>query len=87
MLICSKISLCKLKVFCSDQQQNDTKNLEYMRLNFRIFRKIKLNVYASLKNNIDTTTTIKILHELVGSIFIYVTIVESSETYMHQKKS
>ena len=45
-----------------------------------------MNVVSSLKCNIDTSSVIKLLHELVGSLFTYVTTVEKSET-MHQKKS
>ena len=52
---------------------------------FEYFEKNKLIVFASFKNNIDTPTTIIILHELVGSIITYVTTVESSELYASEE--
>ncbi len=52
---------------------------------FEYLEKVKFNIFESLKNNIDTPTTIKILHELVGSLFTYVTTVESSEVYASEE--
>ncbi len=52
---------------------------------FEYLEKVKLDVDKSLRNNIDTCNTIKLLHELVSSLFIYVTTVESSETYVSEE--
>jgi cysteinyl-tRNA synthetase len=52
---------------------------------FEYLEKVKLNVDGSLRNNIDTPSIIQKLHELVGSLFTYVTTVESSETYASEE--
>jgi cysteinyl-tRNA synthetase len=52
---------------------------------FEYLEKIKLDVDASLRSNIDTPNVIRILHELVGSLFTYITTVESSETYSSEE--
>jgi len=44
-----------------------------------------LNVDSVLRNNIDTPSAIKNLHELVSSLFTYVTTVESSEPYISEE--
>jgi len=52
---------------------------------FEYLEKVKLNVGLALRSNIDTPSVIKLLHELVGSLFTYVTTVESSETYVSEE--
>jgi cysteinyl-tRNA synthetase len=52
---------------------------------FEYLEKIKLNVDSALRNNIDTPSVIKNLHELVSSLFTYVTTVESSEPYASEE--
>lgn len=52
---------------------------------FEYLEKVKMNVDVSLRNNIDTPNTIKLLHELVSSLFTYVTTVESSEAYTSEE--
>lgn len=52
---------------------------------FEYLEKVKLNIGNALRNNIDTPCAIKSLHELVSSLFTYVTTVESSETYASQE--
>jgi cysteinyl-tRNA synthetase len=52
---------------------------------FEYFEKVKLNVDSALRNNIDSPSVIKNLHELVSALFTYVTTVESSETYASEE--
>lgn len=49
---------------------------------FEYLEKVKLKVDSALRCNIDTPAVIKLLHELVGSLFTYVTTAERSETYV-----
>lgn len=52
---------------------------------FEYLEKVKLKIDLALRNNIDTPSSIKNLHELVSSLFTYVTTVESSETYVSEE--
>lgn len=46
---------------------------------FEYLEQVKINVDASLRDNINTVSVIKSLHELVSSLYQYVTEVENSE--------
>lgn len=52
---------------------------------YEYLEKIKLNVDLFLRSNINTPNVIKLLHELVSSLFTYVTTVEKSETHASEE--
>ena len=52
---------------------------------FEYFEKIKMNVDSYLRSNIDTPNVIKLLQELVSSLFTYIATVEKSETYVSEE--
>lgn len=52
---------------------------------FEYLERVKLNVGSALRSNIDTPSVIKLLHELVSSLFIYVTDVEKSEINLSEE--
>lgn len=52
---------------------------------FKYLEKVKLDVDSALRHNIDTPCVIKYLHELVNSLYQYVTLIESSETHLSEE--
>ena len=52
---------------------------------FKYLEKVKLNVDSALRSNINTPSVIKSLHELVSSLFKYVTEIEKSEPYISEE--
>jgi cysteinyl-tRNA synthetase len=52
---------------------------------YEYLEKIKLSVDSSLRSNINTPNVIKLLQELVGSLFTHIMTVEKSETYVSEE--
>ena len=52
---------------------------------FEYLEKVKLDVDSSLRSNINTPDVIKFLHELVSSLFVYITTVEKAETIVSEE--